>query len=91
MEYAIDYVMRVKIRFANKPEIYRKFLDVLRAYNKKQCSIKEIFEEVSFLFEDDLDLLKDFTFSLPNSIQSGTNKELPANLLQKFASNSLND
>jgi len=90
-KYAVEFVSQLKSRFADKPEIYREFLEICIACYEKQRSIKQVFEEVSLLFEGHPDLLRGFTFFLPDGLQSEAMKELPADLLQKFASSSLDD
>ena len=59
--HAINYVTTIKKRFAASPEIYRKFLEILHTYQKEQRGIKEVLDEVSALFADHADLLKEFT------------------------------
>ncbi|EED93752.1 predicted protein, partial [Thalassiosira pseudonana CCMP1335] len=64
-DHAINYVTTIKKRFAAHPEIYRKFLEILHTYQKEQRGIKEVLDEVSVLFADHADLLKEFTYFLP--------------------------
>ena len=68
-DHAINYVTTIKRRFASEPETYKKFLEILHTYQKEQRGIKEVLEEVSELFEDHPDLLKEFTFFLPDAVQ----------------------
>ncbi|KAL7510268.1 hypothetical protein ACHAXN_007213 [Cyclotella atomus] len=67
--HAINYVTTIKKRFASSPEIYRKFLEILHTYQKEQRGIKEVLDEVSTLFADHADLLKEFTYFLPDAVQ----------------------
>jgi histone deacetylase complex regulatory component SIN3 len=66
---ATNYVMTIKRRFASNPETYRKFLETLQTYLKGQRGIKEVLDEVSILFADHADLLKEFTYFLPDAVQ----------------------
>ena len=68
-DHAINYVTTIKRRFASEPETYKKFLEILHTYQKEQRGIKEVLDEVSELFEDHPDLLKEFTFFLPDAVQ----------------------
>jgi paired amphipathic helix protein Sin3a len=67
--HAINYVTTIKKRFASSPEIYRKFLEILHTYQKEQRGIKEVLDEVSSLFADHADVLKEFTYFLPDAVQ----------------------
>jgi paired amphipathic helix protein Sin3a len=66
---AISYITTIKKRFANEPEIYKQFLEILRTYRKGQLGIKDVLEQVSTLFADHPDLLKEFTYFLPDAVQ----------------------
>ena len=75
-DHAINYVTTIKKRFADEPETYKKFLEILHTYQKEQRGIKEVLEEVSVLFEAHPDLLKEFTFFLPDAVQSEAKLQL---------------
>lgn len=75
-DHAINYVTTIKRRFASHPEIYRKFLEILHTYQKEQRGIKEVLDEVSLLFADHADLLKEFTYFLPDAVQSQAKAQL---------------
>ena len=75
-DHAINYVTTIKKRFADEPETYKKFLEILHTYQKEQRGIKEVLEEVSVLFEEHPDLLKEFTFFLPDAVQSEAKEQL---------------
>lgn len=74
--HAINYVTTIKKRFASSPEIYRKFLEILHTYQKEQRGIKEVLDEVSTLFADHADLLKEFTYFLPDAVQGVAKAQL---------------
>ncbi|KAL7498685.1 hypothetical protein ACHAWT_008414 [Skeletonema menzelii] len=75
-DHAINYVTTIKKRFHAHPEIYRKFLEILHTYQKEQRGIKEVLDEVSVLFADHADLLKEFTYFLPDAVQSQAKAQL---------------
>lgn len=63
---AISYVNKIKTRFANQPEVYRTFLEILRAYQQEGRDISEVYGAVRDLFKNDLDLLDEFQNFLPD-------------------------
>ena len=65
----INQVTTIKKRFAHEPETYKAFLEILHTYQKEQRSIKDVLEQVSQLFADHPDLLKEFTYFLPDAVQ----------------------
>ena len=75
-DHAISYVTNIKQRFANEPDTYKAFLDILHAYQRDQSKpkeqqkgIHEVLDQVSTLFADHPDLLKKFTYFLPDAVQ----------------------
>jgi Paired amphipathic helix repeat len=68
-DHAISYVTTIKRRFSNDASTYHQFLEILHNYQKEQRGIKEVLEQVAHLFQDHPDLLKEFTFFLPDSVQ----------------------
>jgi paired amphipathic helix protein Sin3a len=46
-DQAINYVTKIKTRFATQPETYKAFLEIRHAYQKKQRTIKEVYEQAS--------------------------------------------
>jgi histone deacetylase complex regulatory component SIN3 len=46
--HAITYVNKIKNRFANQPETYKKFLEILQTYQKDQKPIQEVKVKKSF-------------------------------------------
>lgn len=40
--HAITYVNKIKSRFANQPDTYKKFLEILQTYQKDQKPIQEV-------------------------------------------------
>lgn len=41
--HAINYVNKIKTRFANQPDTYRYFLEILQTYQRDDKPIKEVF------------------------------------------------
>ena len=77
-DHAINYVTTIKKRFAHEPETYKKFLEILHTYQKEQRGIKEVLDEVSILFSEHPDLLKEFTYFLPDAVQAQAKAQLDA-------------
>ncbi|GAX10018.1 paired amphipathic helix protein Sin3a [Fistulifera solaris] len=75
-DHAISYVTKIKRRFANDPSIYHQFLQILHNYQREQRGIKEVLEQVAHLFQDHPDLLKEFTFFLPDAVQEQAKERL---------------
>lgn len=75
-DHAINYVTTIKKRFSTEPETYKRFLEILHTYQKEQRGIKEVLDEVSTLFADHPDLLKEFTYFLPDAVQGQAKAQL---------------
>ncbi|XP_030387063.1 uncharacterized protein LOC115633731 isoform X2 [Scaptodrosophila lebanonensis] len=78
--HAITYVNKIKNRFQNQPAKYKKFLEILHAYQKEQKVLKEgsmnqgkmlteqeVYTQVAKLFGQDEDLLREFGQFLPDA------------------------
>lgn len=75
-DHAIHYVTTIKQRFADEPETYKEFLAILHTYQKEQRSIRQVLDQVSHLFRDHPDLLREFTFFLPDQVQKQATERL---------------
>jgi len=75
-DHAINYVTKIKRRFANDADTYKAFLEILHTYQKEQKSIKEVLDQVSELFRDHPDLLKEFTYFLPDGVREKAKQEI---------------
>jgi len=75
-DHAINYVTKIKKRFSSDAETYKTFLDILHSYQNEQRSIKEVLDQVSDLFRDHADLLKEFTYFLPDAVRESAKNEL---------------
>ncbi|CCH41931.1 Transcriptional regulatory protein [Wickerhamomyces ciferrii] len=65
--HAISYVNKIKTRFANQPDIYKHFLEILQTYQREQKPIAEVYGQVTVLFQNAPDLLDDFKQFLPDT------------------------
>lgn len=65
--HAISYVNKIKTRFANQPDIYKQFLEILQTYQREQKPISDVYEQVTLLFSNSPDLLDDFKQFLPDT------------------------
>jgi paired amphipathic helix protein Sin3a len=87
--HAINYVNKIKVsllfevlahfetRFADKPDIYKNFLEILQTYQREQRPIQEVYSQVTRLFEGAPDLLDDFKQFLPDTSAQGGGAPLP--------------
>ncbi|KAJ3071498.1 Transcriptional regulatory protein sin3 [Podochytrium sp. JEL0797] len=74
--HAISYVNKIKNRFANEPDTYKQFLEILQTYQKESKPIQEVYAQVQVLFKGAPDLLDEFKHFLPE-VQSIGNKGPP--------------
>ncbi|KAJ3145353.1 Transcriptional regulatory protein sin3 [Irineochytrium annulatum] len=65
--HAINYVNKIRNRFAAEPESYKQFLEILQTYQKDQKPIQEVYSSVSVLFKNAPDLLDEFKQFLPDT------------------------
>ncbi|KAF8746822.1 Histone deacetylase (HDAC) interacting, partial [Rhizoctonia solani] len=63
---AVNYVNKIKQRFASDPDTYKQFLEILQTYQKEQRPIAEVYQQVNVLFNNQRDLLEDFQHFLPD-------------------------
>ncbi|GAU51959.1 hypothetical protein TSUD_417450 [Trifolium subterraneum] len=59
-EYAMKYVLNVKIKFRHNPQIYKSFVDIMKMYKNKDKSTEEVRQMVISLFEGHQDLVDGF-------------------------------
>lgn len=75
--HAIEYVNKIKSRFSRQPDKYKRFLEILHAYQRghrdlkepqaKQQTEQEVYSQVAKLFEHQEDLLAEFGQFLPDA------------------------
>lgn len=65
--HAISYVNKIKNRFAQQPDIYKQFLEILQTYQRESKPIQDVYAQVTSLFSTAPDLLEDFKQFLPES------------------------
>ncbi|KAL2918180.1 hypothetical protein HK105_202107 [Polyrhizophydium stewartii] len=65
--HAINYVNKIKNRFASEPETYKQFLEILQTYQREQKPIQEVYAQVQVLFHGAPDLLDEFKQFLPDN------------------------
>ncbi|XP_022816807.1 paired amphipathic helix protein Sin3b [Spodoptera litura] len=75
--HAIEYVNKIKSRFSRQPDKYKRFLEILHAYQRghretkepqaKQQTEQEVYAQVAKLFENQDDLLAEFGQFLPDA------------------------
>ena len=54
-------------RFAQQPDIYKQFLEILQTYQRESKPIQDVYAQVTGLFSSAPDLLEDFKQFLPES------------------------
>lgn len=64
---AVHYVNKIKSRFSENETVYKTFLGILQTYQKEQRSIKHVYDQVSDLFRNHVDLLNEFSHFLPET------------------------
>ncbi|KAF7312114.1 Histone deacetylase complex, SIN3 component [Mycena indigotica] len=72
--HAMQYLNKIKARYADDPGTYKQFLDILQQYQKEQKHLHEsqVHVQVQHLFKDAPDLLGEFKAFLPE-ISAGQN------------------
>ena len=74
IEQALSYFTTIKLRFEDDPDTLQKFLDILDAYQKRQKEVKEVWDEISVIFVDHPDLIKDFIYFLSDDLKEEEEK-----------------
>ncbi|KAL0079587.1 hypothetical protein F4703DRAFT_1741573 [Phycomyces blakesleeanus] len=68
--HAINYVNKIKNRFASDPDTYKQFLEILQMYQKDEKAIQDVYSQVQYLFNGSPDLLHEFKLFLPDTKRS---------------------
>ncbi|KAJ7242561.1 hypothetical protein B0H12DRAFT_1132175 [Mycena haematopus] len=68
--HAIQYLNKIKARYADDPNTYKQFLDILQTYQKEQKHLQDsqVYVQVQHLFKDAPDLLSEFKAFLPEML-----------------------
>ena len=74
-DQAVTYVNKIKSRFSEDEHGYKTFLDILQTYQREQRSIKDVYKQVSVLFQDHPDLLQEFSHFLPEQVPKTANPQ----------------
>ncbi|CAG8480953.1 5719_t:CDS:10 [Ambispora gerdemannii] len=89
---AIEYVNKIKTRYATEPDIYKEFLGVLQAYQHEEISNLEVGSRIQRILQKSPDLLSEFIGQFLPSCPGPTNltaNENKANM-ETIASGSIN-
>lgn len=71
--HAVNYVAKIKTRYASTPAIYEHFLQILHVYQENRNSepaIERVKAQIKELFAADEDLRDEFNYFLPESAQT---------------------
>jgi paired amphipathic helix protein Sin3a len=63
----VKFTNFVQNRFAQQPEIYKQFLEILQTYQRESKPIQDVYAQVTQLFHSAPDLLEDFKQFLPET------------------------
>lgn len=81
-KHAVNYVKKIKQRFANEPEIYSSFLEILHTYQREHSSVQKVYSQISRLFKNQPDLLAEFSEFLPDPNAANQQSSFPPVELQ---------
>eukprot|EP00590_Aulacoseira_subarctica_P000690 CAMPEP_0172416360 /NCGR_PEP_ID=MMETSP1064-20121228/2841_1 /TAXON_ID=202472 /ORGANISM="Aulacoseira subarctica , Strain CCAP 1002/5" /LENGTH=1127 /DNA_ID=CAMNT_0013153951 /DNA_START=21 /DNA_END=3404 /DNA_ORIENTATION=+ len=84
-DHAINYVTKVKRRFESQPQIYPQFLEILHTFRMGQRGIKEVLEQVLSLFANHPDLLREFTYFVPDAAREQAKERLNRAVMESEA------
>ncbi|KAF5366942.1 hypothetical protein D9757_010834 [Collybiopsis confluens] len=78
--HAIQYLNKIKARYADDANTYKQFLDILQAYQKEQRHLQDsqVYVQVQILFKDAPDLLAEFKDFLPEVVGGLSNSGHPS-------------
>jgi hypothetical protein len=78
LDDALSYVERVKAQFDTQPDVYKKFLDILRDWQAGNTDVPGVTGKISTLFSGDPELVRGFPTFLPEGyhIELITNNDL---------------
>ena len=72
---ALSYLDQVKVQFADHPDVYNRFLDIMKDFKSGAIDTPGVIERVSTLFAGNPNLIQGFNTFLPPGykIECGTN------------------
>lgn len=75
MQDALSYLDQVKVQFADHPDVYNKFLDIMKDFKSGAIDTPGVIERVSTLFAGNPNLIQGFNTFLPPGykIECGSN------------------
>jgi hypothetical protein len=76
----------VQNRFADSPDIYKQFLEILQTYQRESKPIQDVYAQVTLLFNTAPDLLEDFKQFLPESAAQAKSQAISARQTTEDAS-----
>lgn len=65
--HAIQYLNKIKARYADDNNTYKQFLDILQTYQKEQRNIQDVYLQVQILFKEAPELMDEFRDFLPEA------------------------
>ncbi|KLO14002.1 hypothetical protein SCHPADRAFT_851670 [Schizopora paradoxa] len=65
---AIEYVTKIKQRFADHTDLYQEFLDILSLYKRSPIDQAHLTDRIAKLFKNAPDLLPDFQVFMPGGV-----------------------
>lgn len=74
---ALSYLDQVKVRFQDHPDVYNKFLDIMKDFKSQAIDTPGVIDRVSTLFNGHPELIQGFNTFLPPGyhIECGTNDD----------------
>ncbi|EKX35432.1 hypothetical protein GUITHDRAFT_51608, partial [Guillardia theta CCMP2712] len=86
---ALDYLNQVKSQFGDNPEVYNKFLDIMKDFKSHSIDTQKVIERVSKLFSGHQNLILGFNTFLPQGykieIRQPTANKKPTQAAKKSA------
>ncbi|KND04341.1 uncharacterized protein SPPG_00072 [Spizellomyces punctatus DAOM BR117] len=75
---ALSYLDQVKIRFSDQPEVYNRFLDIMKDFKSQSLDTPGVIDRVSTLFREHPELISGFNTFLPPGykIEPGPNGDV---------------
>ncbi|CCO30120.1 Transcriptional regulatory protein SIN3 [Rhizoctonia solani AG-1 IB] len=62
---AMTYLETIKVEFQHKPDVYDRFMDIMRDFRSEVINTPEVINQVLLLFNKHITLIQDFNAFLP--------------------------